>query len=943
MTFQNVPLSIGRKRIFDSVFPPTPLSNTIPTPKPTHGVSSSAKLSDEARSSITPRGGAKSRSETEATSMNPPLVPELGNLAEQNHWDQAWHAATNYLAVPDEGFRTGGYRDDDSLDDQLLLRRWDQGEPNPLVRDSLFYVGADVSPGKKKRTGRSECDLLRWYLEEIRRHFVTNFRDFLVKELRHNRQGTIQRLVRYLRIAQNIYFSKFEKSILPLSDPCTRPTTCKILNETIHTVISYSIPAVDFSTSLADEIYPWCAVILGVHSNVPSDEATDYNSLRPKSNAEDEMDVDSKYVLAYDKWKKEPSQSARLAMMTADEPTLVSKSRHSMLQLLDELHNVGLGGEKAQKVFANVMNNMITEFVMSSYTKSWGSPSLANEHLRLWIENIFSRLVVQALDILLPGSSSQMNVPLSDMEKWKDIAISRLAALRINELFDVVVDWDSSSGAIEDLKTYTTNPTTRFYLTSVFSTAIVQRLLQPGASTVEILQLYISIIRALTQLDPRGVLLDRVARPIRRYLRDRDDTVRVIVGGLLADTSQASDAKADTDPEILTDLAKELIRSQQSTLKENTSELDWNDMNWVPDPVDAAPDHKKSKQSDVVGSLISLFESKEIFVKELQKSLSDRLLEKSGHYMQEVALLELLKVRFGDATLQACEVMLRDVMDPNKLDTGIRSDQNFVSDATAHDQLSNHFHAKILSHLYWPPLPEQPFKIPDKITSLQTRYSAGFEARKASRKLTWLNGLGSVVVELDLEDRVFQDQVTTWQATVIYAFQSPPTGMNDVATRTVSDLSHELDMPLPLVRSACLFWLSKRILTQTQPDTFSVLEVLPDDENTMDTSNTQGQRTGKVAADHDAGAVMAAARAAEQAAKESADAATMEKMNLYWQFIVGMLTNQGAMPLQRIVMMLKIAVPGGFPYSNEELKQFLGKMVSDGKLEMAGGGHYKIV
>ena len=50
-----------------------------------------------------------------------------------------------------------------------------------------------------------------------------------------------------------------------------------------------------------------------------------------------------------------------------------------------------------------------------------------------------------------------------------------------------------------------------------------------------------------------------------------------------------------------------------------------------------------------------------------------------------------------------------------------------------------------------------------------------------------------------------------------------------------------------------------------------------------------------------------------------------------------MLTNQGAMPLPRIVMMLKFAVPGGFPFSNEELKEYLGRKVQEGEVELAGG------
>jgi hypothetical protein len=40
--------------------------------------------------------------------------------------------------------------------------------------------------------------------------------------------------------------------------------------------------------------------------------------------------------------------------------------------------------------------------------------------------------------------------------------------------------------------------------------------------------------------------------------------------------------------------------------------------------------------------------------------------------------------------------------------------------------------------------------------------------------------------------------------------------------------------------------------------------------------------------------------------------AAMEKMNVYWQFIVGMLTNQGPMALNRIVMMLKCGGCGCF-------------------------------
>jgi len=46
-----------------------------------------------------------------------------------------------------------------------------------------------------------------------------------------------------------------------------------------------------------------------------------------------------------------------------------------------------------------------------------------------------------------------------------------------------------------------------------------RRLLHPGADTKDILAQYVSIIRCLRFIDPPGVLLHKVADPIRKYLR----------------------------------------------------------------------------------------------------------------------------------------------------------------------------------------------------------------------------------------------------------------------------------------------------------------------------------------------------------------------------------------------------------------------------------------
>lgn len=281
---------------------------------------------------------------------------------------------------------------------------------------------------------------------------------------------------------------------------------------------------------------------------------------------------------------------------TEDQPheaSQVTKARQLTVKVMRSLSHVGLAGGRAQRLFAEVMNEGLTKHVESHYAGRWSSPSTVPEELQGWIENHFARFVVEVLASLDESArdepSSITKITHADVQRWQEMGIGQLGALRVSELFNVIVDWDNGSrGAMEDLKSYISNPNARLHVTQEFSEVVSHRLLQPGASTTQILQVYISIIRAFTFLDPKGVLLDRVARPIRRYLRERDDTVHIVVGGLLADPGDESPG-----PEALTELAIELDRTGGLPVEEakgaDDGDLDWDDMNWLPDPVDAPP------------------------------------------------------------------------------------------------------------------------------------------------------------------------------------------------------------------------------------------------------------------------------------------------------------------------------------------------------------------
>jgi anaphase-promoting complex subunit 2 len=69
----------------------------------------------------------------------------------------------------------------------------------------------------------------------------------------------------------------------------------------------------------------------------------------------------------------------------------------------------------------------------------------------------------------------------------------------------------------------------------------------------------------------------------------------------------------------------------------NDEELDWHDPDWIPDPVDADPGYKRSKTADVIGTLIGVLGSPELFIKEFQNIIGENFLKHDGNFEKEVS------------------------------------------------------------------------------------------------------------------------------------------------------------------------------------------------------------------------------------------------------------------------------------------------------------------
>ncbi|KAJ4422654.1 hypothetical protein N0V82_002658 [Gnomoniopsis sp. IMI 355080] len=679
---------------------------------------------------------------------------------------------------------------------------------------------------------------------------------------------------------------------------------------------------------------------------------------------------------------------------------------NQLIGLVEALNQVGLAGERFQVLFAETMDKKMTQYIHRSYARVWKSSSKYGSNglvrnstnsvclsqssgciasLCDWVENQCGRVASLVLSRVEQSGLRSGIVSQADVQQWKETAVGRLAALRISELFDIVLQWPASRGALDDLKASVTTPQRRWELTTAFSAALQKRLLHPARSTIDILRFYVSMIRTFHALDHSKVLLSRVIPSLQLYLVQREDAVRVVVEGLLASheeveqVQKASLSHSDIDSEgssrgpnsKLVELAVLLNDpDQQRRTDVDEDDLDWDDMEWVPDPVDAGVNYKRPRSEDVIGTLISTLGSEDAFIKEFQNIIAEHLLSTQTDFAQEQKLLDLLKKRFSDASMQNCEVMIKDIYDSRKVDTHIRRielgqpaqpPRSFGTPATppvfmeigrqldVDEEMEGQvpYHARILSRLYWPNILEETFKLPQPVAAQQMKYEVGYERLKSARKLTWLQQLGQATVELELEDRTINVDCKTFEAAVIYAFQDEEEvkdGDIGLIHLSVQDLQERLQMDEELVLQALDFWLCQEVLTRysTDPDTFTVLE-RKDSPPSRPELRPAMSAPAALEGEHELPGMPPKPAGVKRAGTTSAmDAKENELRAVYWQCILGMLTNNmGMMPLSSMANMLRLVIPGGFPWSDQELQEFLMEKVELGELEVVGG-KYKL-
>jgi len=437
------------------------------------------------------------------------------------------------------------------------------------------------------------------------------------------------------------------------------------------------------------------------------------------------------------------------------------------------------------------------------------------------------------------------------------------------------------------------------------------------------------MIRTFHALDHSKVLLDRVVHSLQLYLCQRSDAIRIVVTGLLADPGKESEELARGKLVELARLLNDPSQNRRTNVEDE--ELDWDDMDWLPVPVDAAVNYKRPKSEDVVGTLISALGSQDIFIKEFQSIIAERLLSQEPPFVQEMAVLKLLKKRFGENALQNCDVMLKDIGDSLRVDAAITRIAKPGLTGPSDALFLPNYHAKILSRLFWPTLPREHFLVPTPITEVQKQYASGFESLKSSRKLTWIDNIGTATVELELQDRQVKVDCKTYQAAVIYAFgdEDDQNQNGNPVRKTVEDLEEQLQMDSDLIEESLSLWVEKNVLRGDGAGGYVVWETLEEEPSRGPAAPASPTKAGPATPARKPGRAI--------------NAKELQQRQVYWQFVKSMLTNSAAvMPAAQIGMMLKMLIPDGFPWSDEQLLEFLGDKVDEGDLELVGG-KYKLI
>lgn len=524
----------------------------------------------------------------------------------------------------------------------------------------------------------------------------------------------------------------------------------------------------------------------------------------------------------------------------------------------------------------------------------------------------------------------------AEVDKWceelEQHLLMELGKKRIAHYWDLVIDFPASVPALEDLQYCLSRCADKQLLNLLIAAAkkeLARRLHRAGTCTEDILTVIVSAIRAigvlLSKHEQSSVIFATVGDTLR-HLRDRKDSVAAVVQDL---TQNPQDSTLSSDLQHFSRQNGGPADGGEESDEEGDKAIGSVATSW-----------RQQRRPDVLRVLLSTL-SVQAIVDEFRCVLAQRLLTKKPHEfdtIHEEEVLERIKCAFGEDSLAACAVMVRDVQMSRRCNQRITqlTDQPSVPGPSTSAGQSKaptppfKMSATIVSATCWPklaniaPTPtEAPMPTGASFTAHplleehMENYAASFRKLKPNQCLKWMPELGRITLVLKQKNTTTGEvlnvshELGLFSATMVLY-------LTGGATKTWDELAKLLNCPPSLV--------SQRA-SQHHPVVFVVHPA----KQTI-TLQTAVVTASTFAFDDESEKPQSAAGAQH--------GFSPEQMTVMTNTTSAMLKARGPKTLAEIFNSLKMFI--GFSGTPQELKKALMFLVSDGKLSTADGNTFSL-
>ena len=520
--------------------------------------------------------------------------------------------------------------------------------------------------------------------------------------------------------------------------------------------------------------------------------------------------------------------------------TLMKLQMHLLLEKFKSEKNINdpniIISPNIKTIIKTLLLEQVYDNIISDFIKNEIQINL-NYFIPFHNKQILNDLIQMFSDYYLEWA--YLNTPLSTTtnitkQEYKASFISILKQqfikCKLNIFFDIISTYPSSAPTLQDIKLCMDNYDQQHFIETI-QTQLKSRLLTPGISTRLIIEIFIRIIKIMKTIEPSSFLLELISSPIKEYLRTRKDTMQWIVTTILS----------EDDTYFMEDMSKAYVRNIKNQDYDYMSSDDepekWSPVNTQGISSDNTSGNDfKNKMTDIISTLVNIFGSPEKFMEQYKRMLSERRINDDNFSLDnEIKNLEMLKLKFGEALLQNCDVIIKDIKDSYKLNT-----------TDIKDELIS---CLVTNKNYWPFIPGNDFDINniqgdiDENTNLpKTAYDnflnnikqhmdyvkTAFEKKKFSRKLNMYSNIGYAELTLTFPTGQYEFVVSPLSAFVIKVFDKE--NEQYFNTYNAEYISKKLKAEVDDVKKKLAFWVTKGVLNEIVDGEGDVVGYKPNDK-----------------------------------------------------------------------------------------------------------------